>query len=69
MDADLPHTSTNGRHGLPIIRNPATLDLVKLMPGFSLCRQREGAKVIQGTAEELNGLEVSHLEWTYNILY
>jgi hypothetical protein len=58
----------NGIDGLPVIRLMATLDPVKLKTRLAPSGDREGAKVIERSASELDGLGIGHGE-LYEVLY
>lgn len=49
------HALTHRVHWFPVVRILTVLDLVELVAGFAPGCQREGTKIIQGTASELDG--------------
>jgi hypothetical protein len=48
-------TLAHGVHGLPVVRLLAVLNLIELMTCLAPGRKRKGAKIIKGTAPELDG--------------
>ena len=54
------HTLAHGVHGLPVVRLLAVLNLIELMTSLAPGWKRKSAKIIKGTAPELDGFGIDY---------
>ena len=62
-------TLAHGVHGLPVVRLLAILNLIALMTCLAPGRKRKGAKLIKGTAPELDRSGIGHAHIIQIIVY
>ena len=67
VDANLRHPGPHGPHGFPVVRRQPVLHQVQLVAGQAPRGLGEAAQVVQGGADELEGL-LSHAP-IYKLLY